>query len=130
MYIVDRFILAYSLRFQVVLSMTIIIIMICFLFSDDYVSNLLMFFNKLTSETRDNIIIIISFSNSFLFFFLLWSNNTVVLRLFESVLLTICFCIMKSSIVNDIISFSIVRKHIFYTIMNYENNLTDFLYNS
>ena len=46
MCIIDKFILVYSLRSHVVFSATIIIIMICFLFSDDYVLNLLTFFKR------------------------------------------------------------------------------------
>ena len=46
MYIADRFILACFLRFHVVFSMTIIVIVICFLFFDDDVPNLLTFFKR------------------------------------------------------------------------------------
>ena len=46
MCIADRFIFMCLLRFYVVFSATIIVIMICFLFSDDYISNLLMFFKR------------------------------------------------------------------------------------
>ena len=127
MYIVDKFILACSLRSQIVFSMTIIIIMICFLFSDNYIPNLLIFFEPINVRSArwyyDHHLI-------FKFFFLLRSNDTVVLRFFESVLLTIRLCITKSSIVCDITSFFAVREHVFYAIMNYENNLIDFSYSS
>ena len=47
MCIADRFIFAYFLRFHVVFSTTITAIVIYFLFSDDYVSNLLTFFKRI-----------------------------------------------------------------------------------
>ena len=78
------------------------------------------------SETRGDITIIISSSN---FFFLIMIKRYCCFSTFKSVLLTIRLCITKNLIVNDIISFSAVRKHVFYAIMNYENDLTDFLYN-
>ena len=48
MCITDRFILTCLLRLHVIFSTTIIVIMICFLFSDDYVSNLLTFFKRVS----------------------------------------------------------------------------------
>ena len=47
MCIVDRFILACLFRFYVAFSTMITVIVICFLFSDDYVSNLLTFFKRI-----------------------------------------------------------------------------------
>ena len=47
MCIINRFILACSLRSYVVFSTTIIVIMIYFLFFDDYVPNLLTFFKRI-----------------------------------------------------------------------------------
>ena len=46
MCIIDRFILACFLRPHVIFSTTIIVIVIYFLFSDDYVPNLLTFFKR------------------------------------------------------------------------------------
>ena len=88
------------------------------------------FSNELTSETRDNITIIISFSNSFLLFLFIMIKRYRRFSTFESVLLTVRFCITENLIVNVIISFSVVRKHVFYAIMSYENDLTDFSYSS
>ena len=128
MYIADKFIFLYSLRSQIVLSMTIIVIVICLLFFNNYVSNLLTFFKWINVRSARWY-----YDHHFIFkffLFLSWSNDIVVLRLFENVLLMICLCIIKTSIVNDIIFFSAIRKHIFYAIMNYENDLTNFSYNS
>ena len=94
-------------------------------------SELLMFFKRISVRGArwyyDH-----HFIFKFFFFFSSssWLNDIVVFRLFENVLLTIGLCIAKSLIVNDIISFSAVRKHVFYAIVNYKNDLTDFSYNS
>ena len=130
MCIADRFILACSLRSHVAFLTTIIAIMICFLFSDDYVPNLLTFFKRINVRNArwyyDHHLIF----NFFLFFLLIIIKRYCCFSTFESVLLTIRLCITENLIVNDINSFSAVRKHVFYAIMNYENDLTDFLYNS
>ena len=84
--------------------------------------------NGLTSGTRGDITIIISFSNSFLLFLLIMIKRYCCSSTFEGVLLTVRLCITRNLIVNDIISFSAVREHVFYAIMNYENDLTDFSY--
>ena len=69
MYIIDKFILTRSLHSHVIFSMTIIVIVICFLIFDKHISNLLIFSNELTLGTHSNITIIISFLNSFFLFF-------------------------------------------------------------
>ena len=51
MCIADKFILVCFLRFHVVFSTTIIVIIICFLFSDDYVPNLLTFFKRINVKS-------------------------------------------------------------------------------
>ena len=130
MYIADKFILAYFLRFYVVFSTTIIIIVICFLFSDDYVSNLLTFFKRINIRNArwyyDHHFIFKFFS----FFLLIMIKRYCCFSTFESVLLTIRLYIIENLIVSDITSFSAVREHVFYVIMNYKNDLIDFSYNS
>ena len=114
MYIADMFILARFLRSDVALSMIIIVIIIRFFFSDEHIPNLLMFFKWISVKDARwyyNHYLIFKF---FLFSFSLLSNDAVVLRLFDIVLLTVRLCITKNSIVSTIISFSAVRKHIWY----------------
>ena len=128
MCIADRFILACFLRFHVAFSTTIIVIVIYFLFSDDYVSNLLMFFKRVNIRDAQWYY---SHHLIFKFFFLSHHDQTILSSFdFESVLLIVRLCIAENLIVNAIISFSAVREYIFYAIMNYENDLTDFSYSS
>ena len=86
------------------------------------------FSNELTSEARGDIIIIISFSNSFLLFLFIMIKRYRRFSAFEGVLLTVRLCITENLIVSAIISFSAVRKHVFYAIVSYESDLTDFSY--
>ena len=81
MCIANRFILAYFLRSHVVFSTTIIVIVICFLFSDDYVSNLLTFLKRI--NVRDarwdyNYHFIFKFLSSFSF-----HHDQTILLLFD-----------------------------------------------
>ena len=130
MCIINRFILACSLRSHVVFSATIIVIVICFLFSDDYVPNLLTFFKRVNVRGArwyyDHHFI---FQFFFLFLFIM-IKRYCRFSTFENVLLTIRLCIAENLIVNAIIFFSAVREHVFYAIISYENDLIDFSYNS
>ena len=127
MYITDKFIFACSLHFYIVLLMRSISIMIYFLFFDEYISNLLTFFEQYNVRSAhwyyDHHFIF----KFFLFFFSSWLNDIVVFRLFKSVLLMIRLCITESSIVND---FFLLFESMFYTIINNKNDLTDLLYKS
>ena len=129
MCIADRFIFACSLHSHVVFSTTIIVIVICFLFSDDYVPNLLTFFKRVNVRGArwyyDHHFI---FQFFFLFLFIM-IKRYCRFSTFENVLLTVRLCITENLIVSNIIFFSAVRKHVFYAIMSYENDLTDFSYN-
>ena len=49
---------------------------------------------------------------------------------FEDVLLTVRLCITENLTVSAITSFFAVREHVFYAIISYENDLTDFSYSS
>ena len=129
MCIIDRFILACFLRPYVAFSTTIIIIVICFLFSDNYVSNLLTFFKRINVRGARWYYDHHFMFYLFFFFFLIMIKRYCCFPTFKNVLLTVRLCITENLIVNDIISFSAVRKHVFYAIMNYENDLIDFLYN-
>ena len=128
MCIADRFILACFLRSYVVFSATIIAIMICFLFSDDYVSNLLTFFKRIS--VRDarwyyDHHFIFEFSSFFsshydqtiLSSFDFWGRSADSMSLYNRKFNRKCyyffFCCLEAC---------------FYTIVNYESDLTDFLY--
>ena len=127
MCIADRFILACLLHSYVAFSATIIAIVICFLFSDDYVPNLLTFLKRVNVRGArwyyDHHLIF-----KFFFFFFIMIKRYCRFSAFEDVLLTVRFCITGNLIVNAITSFSVVRKHVFYAIMSYESDLTDFSY--
>ena len=130
MCIADRFIFACFLRSHVVFSATIIVIIIYFLFFDDYVSNLLTFLKRINVRNArwyyDH-----HFIFKFFFSFSPHHDQTVLsLSAFEGVLLTVRLCITGNLIVSVITSFSVVRKHVFFAIMNYESDLIDFSYNS
>ena len=129
MCIVDRFILACSLRPYVAFSTTIIIIVIYFLFSDDYVPNLLTFFKRINVKDARwyyNYHLIFKFFSSFpshhdqtiLSLFDFWERSVDSTPLYNRKLNRKCyyffFCCSKAR---------------FYAIMNYENDLTDFSYN-
>ena len=129
MYIINRFILAYFLRLHVAFLTTIIVIMICFLFFDDYISNLLTFFKQISVRNARWYYDYHLFFKFFSSFFLIMIKQYCCFSTFESVLLTIRLCITENLIVSDIILYSAVREHVFYTIMNYESYLIDFLYN-
>ena len=130
MCITDKFILACFLRFHVAFSTTIIVIIIYFLFFDDYVSNLLTFFKRVNVRDArwyyDHNFIFKFFSS----FFLIMIKRYYCLSTFEDVLLTIRLCIAGILIVNAITLFSAVRKHVFYAIMSYKNDLINFSYSS
>ena len=130
MCIIDRFILTYFLRSHVAFSATIIVIVIYFLFFDNYISNLWTFLKRISiKETRwyyDHYLIF----KFFFLFFVIMIKRYCRSSIFENVLLTIRLCITKNLIVNDIISFSAIREHVFYAIISYENDLINFSYNS
>ena len=86
------------------------------------------FSNGLALKARDDITIIISSSNSFFLFLFIMIKRYRRSSTFKSVLLTVRLCITKNLIVSVITSFSAVRKHVFYAIVSYENDLTDFSY--
>ena len=130
MCIADKFILACFLRFHVVFSTIIIVIVIYFLFSDNYVSNLLTFFKQI--NVRDArwyydyhfIFKFFSFFSSYhdltiLLFFDFWERSADDTLLYSRKLnrkwYYFFFCCSRT---------------FFHAIMNYENDLTDFSYNS
>ena len=128
MCIVDRFIFACSLRSHVVFSTTIIVIVICFLFSDDYVSNLLPFFKRVNVRDArwyyDHHFIFKFFSSfsphhdqTILSFFDFWERSADGTPLYSRKLnhkwYYLFFCCSRAC---------------FHTIMNYKNDLTDFSY--
>ena len=130
MCITDKFILACFLRFYVAFSATIIAIIICFLFSDDYVSNLWTFSKQINVRNArwyyDHHFIFKFFSffslhhdqtisSSFDF----WERSADSTPLYNKKLNRKCYYF-----------FFCCSKAYFYAIMSYENDLTDFLYNS
>ena len=130
MYIVDKFILAYFLRFHIAFLTTMIVIMIYFLFSDDYVPNLLTFFKRINVRSArwyyDHHFIFKFFSSfsshhdqTILLFLDFWKRFTdgtsLYNKKFNRKWYYFFFCCSKAC---------------FHTIMNYENDLIDFSYNS
>ena len=128
MCIADRFILACFLRFHVAFSATIIVIVICFLFSDDYVPNLLTFLKQISVRGArwyyDHHFTFKFFSSflshhdqTILSFFDFWERSADSTSLYSKKLNRKCYYF-----------FFCCSRAYFYAIMNYENDLTDFSY--
>ena len=130
MCIADKFILTCFLRSHVVFSATIIIIVICFLFSDDYVSNLLTFFKRISVRDARWY-----YDHHFIFkFFSFFSSHHD-----QTILLFLDFWKRSAdgtSLYNKKLNrkwyyfFFCCSRACFHAIINYESDLTNFSYNS
>ena len=130
MCITDKFILACFLRSHVAFSTTIIIIMICFLFSDDYVSNLLTFFKRINVRNARWY-----YDHHFIFKFL-----SSFLSYYDQTILLFLDFWGRSADSTPLYNRKLNRKYYylffccsracFYAIISYESDLTDFSYSS